>query len=118
MDVGLDQATIVQRPDMHERKLVTVPSIVGPQGNAAVGAKQDDLALATGLRNGHFLGPVQKHGQTIGFDQRVDGKGAIRLALAPGAVAAVNEDRRIIPAIMHHTTGAATFGHKARCRHV
>jgi hypothetical protein len=107
VDVGRQAVGFVERTDANEADSVAGSSVVAPNSNAATRTAGDLLALATVGRGVDDLNFSLEYLHTIGFNQRVQGKGCAGLPLAPTAMAAMDEQRPCRHAIAHETTSAA-----------
>jgi len=118
VDVRRQTVRFIERTDANEADSVTGSSVVAPNCDPAPRAAGDLLSLATigGRVDDLNFSLEQLH--AIGFNQRVQGKGCSGFALAPAAVAAMDEQRPRRHAIAHEAASAATVeerGFDAHC---
>src|SRR5688572_30161941 len=91
VDVRRQAIGLVERSDPYEADGIAGAGVVAPDGNAAPGAARDLLPLAAvGGRVDDFHLSGEKL-NAISFDERVQGERRTCFALAPTAVAAVDE---------------------------
>jgi hypothetical protein len=83
--------------------------VIAPDRYTAICAAPEDLAFSagTGQRRLHRLS-LQEFNLRC-FDEGIDGEGRAGFALAPSAVAAMDEYRSIFEAVAHGPAGAAAF---------
>src|ERR1043166_8889985 len=109
MDVGRTRIGIIDRPDAHEADGGAGLRIVAPNGDLAGRAACDLLAASArrwGIDDLGLAGEVDDPVRLVERIERVHGPG---LALAPTAVARVDDQRRTVQAIAQFATGASAF---------
>jgi hypothetical protein len=113
MDVRPQTIGLVERSDPYEADGIAGAGVVAPDGNATPGAARNLLPLAAvdGVSMTSDLSGEKLN--AISLDERVQGERSACLALAPAAVATVNEQRPRRQAIAYEATGAATFAGRA-----
>src|SRR5262245_13757207 len=82
---------------------------MAPHCDAAVRAARDLLAVAAVGRRVDQLGRIAEHADAIHLDHRVERERRTGLALAPAAVAAMDEQRPRLHAVAHALAIAAAF---------
>jgi hypothetical protein len=83
--------------------------VIAPEGNLAFWAASDSLALAAGAGHQNFRDIALQKVYAICFNQRVYSKCRPVLALAPGAMATMNDEWPRLHPIAHVAAGAATI---------
>src|SRR4051812_20410370 len=86
---------------------------MAPEREPAVRAARDRLPHAALGRRIDELGLRREPREALGFDQRVERKGGAGFALAPAAMAAVDEKRRALQPVADCAAVAAAFAWKA-----
>jgi hypothetical protein len=82
---------------------------MAPDGDAALRAARDALALAAGRGRQHELRLVRAGLQPVALDHRVQREGRAGFALAPAAMAGVHHERCPVQAVAHAAAVAAAF---------
>src|SRR5690606_33135830 len=100
---------LVERAHAHEADRVAGARVAAPDRDAALRAARDHLALAALGWREHDFRLFGERDDPIGLDQRIERERGAALALAPAAVAAVDEQRRALEAIADRPAGAAAF---------
>src|SRR5205809_4198582 len=103
VDVRWQEVRCVERSDADKANRATASCVVAPDRDAAPGAAGDLLALAAVGRRVDDLDLTLEQLNAVGFDHGVQREGSAALALAPAAVAAVNEKRLRRHSVAHKT---------------
>jgi hypothetical protein len=113
MDVRRHAAGIIECTNANESNSITDAAkqdqIVAPDGNLTFWAASDSLALATRAGHHDFCDIALEKFYAVCFDQSVYSKCRPVLALAPGAMTAVNNQRLRLHSIANIATGAAAI---------
>src|SRR6185437_13665915 len=109
MNIRRTPARIVHGADAQEAHGGTGLRVVAPHRNLANGAARDALALAARRRRVDNFGLGLEMLDAIGFIQRIPRMRRAGLALAPGAVAGVNDQRLAIKPVADMSAGASAF---------
>jgi len=118
VDVRRQTVRFIERTDANEAYSVTGSGVVAPNCDPTPRAAGDLLTLATVGRRVDDLNFSLEQLDTIGFNQRVQGKGCSGFSLAPAAMATMDEQGPRRHAIAHETARAATVkerGFDAHC---
>ncbi len=107
VDVGRQAVGLVERADAHETHRVAGARIVAPDRDAAMRAAADLLSPAALGRRRHHVDFAMGELHAVGLDHRVQRVRGSGLALAPAAVAAVDEQRRGRHPVAHVATRAS-----------
>src|ERR1043166_5911802 len=109
MDVGRTRIGIIHRPDAHEADGGAGLRIVAPNGDLA-GRAACDLLAASARRGGiDDLGLAGEVDDPVRLVERIERVHRPGLALAPPAMAGVDDQRRAAQAIAQFATGASAF---------
>jgi hypothetical protein len=109
VDVGRAGSGVLERADADEGQPAARASVVRPECHAAVGAAQDDLALAGGGGGRQLHRVVGEDLDPVGLDHRIQRMRPAGLALAPGAVAGMHEERPVGQPVADAAAGAVAF---------
>src|SRR5579864_616343 len=109
VNVGRKAIGVVERADAHELQRVACTRVMAPQRDVTVGTADDPLAAPAVRRRVDAHECTVQHFHPIRFDQRVERERGPCFALAPAAMAAMDEE-----GIRHHPVadvpaGAAAF---------
>ncbi len=83
MDIRRETVGIVQRAHAHEAHRLARAAVRALQGDAAMRATRDLLATSAVRGRGHHRYVTMQQRHPVGFDHRIQGERAARLALAP-----------------------------------
>src|SRR5262249_34949922 len=106
---GRELVGVVERAHAHEAHELPAAAVMAPQCDAAPGASRDQLALAAFAGRVDQLDLAAQILHAIGFGHRVERERRTRLALAPAAVAAIDEERAALHAVADVLAVAAAF---------
>src|SRR5437773_10040448 len=106
VDVRWQEVRRVERSDADKANRVTASRVVAPDRDAAPGAAGDLLALAAVGGRADDLDLALEQLNAVGFDHGLQREGSAALALAPAAVAAVNEKGLRRHPVAHKTARA------------
>jgi hypothetical protein len=109
VDFGRARVRILQRAGAHEAEFRSGARIDAPQRHLAHRAAADPLPLATERRRVDDLRRAGQELDPVGLDQGVEHEGRASLALAPAAVAAMDEQRPAGQAVANLSAGAMTL---------
>ena len=102
---------MVERADADVSGPVARAAVVAPERDLAGGAAQDRLPLAAERRRlDAFRRGLADQFHPVRLDHRVEGEGTAGFALAPAAMAAVDNDGVVQQPVADLTAGAAAFG--------
>ena len=91
MNIGRQPVRLIERSNADKANRIASSGVIAPDSNAATGTSRDYLALAAARRRIDKFDLTLQQLHTISFDHRVERKSASGFALAPTAMAAVNE---------------------------
>ena len=106
MDVRRQVIRRVERAHAHELEERTGAGVVAPHGDAAARTPGDLLSQTALGGRIDDLGLAGEQHDAIGFDHRIQRERGARLALAPAAMAAMDEQRRRLEAVTDVAAGA------------
>src|SRR5262249_1627576 len=110
MDVGRAAVGIVHAADPHEPHGCAGACVIAPHRNLAFRAARDALAFAAGGRRVDDLRLACRVHDAVGLIHRVERVRRSSLALAPAAMAGMDDHRLAGEAIADVAAGAAAFG--------
>ena len=111
MNARFDSVTRIERPYTYESDLLAKAGVVTPDRNLALGTPDNGLSLAavTGCQDTLWLALEERDAARL--HERIERKRRSGFALAPGAVAAVNDQRRRFHPITNGAARTSTLNH-------